>query len=67
MFAPFRGTSALEGTYAPLDEVLEADLLENESRQSAELREVMNYVRAAEQGLRMIEKLPICLSLLAQL
>lgn len=61
-----QSTSALEGTYAPLDEVLEADYLD-EAQQSAELREVMNYVRAAERGLRLINKKPICLSLIAEL
>lgn len=44
-----QSTSDLEGTYAPLDDVLEADFLD-ESHQSAEVREVMNYVRAAERG-----------------
>lgn len=61
-----QSTSALEGTYAPLEEVLEADYLD-EAQQSAELREVMNYVRAAEQGLKLIERKPICLSLIAEL
>ncbi|MCM0674667.1 Fic family protein [Micromonospora phytophila] len=61
-----QSTSELEGTYAPLDEVLEADYLD-EAHQSAELREVMNYVRAAERGLRLIEKKPICLTLIAEL
>jgi hypothetical protein len=39
-----QSTSELEGTFTPLDEVL-ADFIET-SQQSAELREVMNYVRA---------------------
>jgi Fic family protein len=61
-----QSTSALEGTYAPLEEVLEADYLDD-SQQSAELREVMNYVRAAELGLELIKKKPIVLSLIAEL
>jgi Fic family protein len=61
-----QSTSALEGTYAPLEKVLEADFLD-EAHQSAELREVMNYVRAAERGLELIEKKPICLTLIADL
>lgn len=59
-------TSALEGTYAPLVDVLEADYLDDR-RQSAEVREVSNYVRAARQGLKLIETLPICVRLARQL
>ena len=46
-----QSTSELEGTYAPLDEVFAADFID-EGRRSAELREVMNYVTAAERALR---------------
>lgn len=41
-----QSTSALEGTYAPLEAVLAAD--EQEEQTNANLREVLNYVRAAE-------------------
>ncbi len=61
-----QSTSALEGTFAPIEKVLEADFLD-EAQQSAELREVMNYVRAAEYGLKLIERKPIVLSLIAEL
>ena len=61
-----QSTSALEGTYAPLDDVLEADYRE-EANQSAELREIMNYVRAAEEGLNLIKKKPIHFNLIAEL
>jgi Fic family protein len=61
-----QSTSELEGTYAPLDEVLAADFIE-EARQSAELREVMNYVVAAERALNLIQSMPICLNLLCEL
>jgi Fic family protein len=43
-----QSTSALEGTYAPLEEVLAAD--QDEEPTSSSLREVLNYVRAAEHG-----------------
>lgn len=43
-----QSTSALEGTFAPLEEVLAAD--EDEAAASGELEEVLNYVRAAELG-----------------
>jgi Fic family protein len=61
-----QSTSELEGTYAPLDEVLAADFIEA-SRQSAELREVMNYVTAAERGFELINELPICVRMLGEL
>lgn len=43
-----QSTSALEGTYAPLEQVLAAD--EAEDQADAQLREVLNYVRAAEHA-----------------
>jgi Fic family protein len=61
-----QSTSELEGTYAPLDEVLAADFID-EARRSAELREVMNYVVAAEHALDLIKTRPICLNVLCQL
>jgi Fic family protein len=42
-----QSTSALEGTYAPLADVLIAD---EEAPQTAELIEILNYVRAANHG-----------------
>jgi Fic family protein len=42
-----QSTSALEGTYAPLADVLIAD---EEEPQTAELVEILNYVRAANHG-----------------
>lgn len=44
-----QSTSALEGTYAPIEEVLAADVIDNATRSSA-LSEVMNYVEAAERA-----------------
>jgi Fic family protein len=61
-----QSTSALEGTYAPLDEVLAADFID-EARRSAELREVMNYVVAADHALELIKVRPICLNMLCDL
>lgn len=42
-----QSTSALEGTFAPLDEVLAADVIDDANRSSA-LNEVLNFVGAAE-------------------
>lgn len=61
-----QSTSALEGTYATLDELLEADYVDEVNRR-AEVREVLNYVKAAEQALRMIKVKPICLNVIAPL
>lgn len=51
-------TSALEGTYAPIEEVFRAELLD-EADLSASTAEVRNYVLAAEHGLDLIRTLPI--------
>jgi len=59
-------TSALEGTYAPLHAVLEADLVE-ERQITHEVREIRNYYRAAMRGLELIEVKPICVTVLAEL
>lgn len=59
-------TSALEGTYAPLLDVLEADYVD-ERRQSQEVKEVLNYVRAAGRGLELIKQKPICVAVIAEL
>lgn len=61
-----QSTSALEGTYATLEEVLEGDLI-NEASRRAEVREVLNYVAAAERALELIKVKPICLTLIAEL
>ena len=44
-----QSTSALEGTFAPLEDVLAADALD-EGPRSVELVEVLNYVQTAEFG-----------------
>jgi Fic family protein len=59
-------TSALEGTYAPLTEVLEGEVVGRQAV-SPEAREVINYVNAAEQALDLLKKRPISLNMVAQL
>lgn len=61
-----QSTSALEGTYATLEEVLEADYVDAANRR-AEVQEVLNYVRAAELALDLIQTKPICLNVIAEL
>jgi Fic family protein len=59
-------TSALEGTYAPLTEVLEGEIVGRQSV-SASAREVLNYVAAAEEALGLLPGRPISLNLIAPL
>ena len=62
-----QSTSALEGTYAPIDEVLAADVITEENRSLA-LREVMNYVVAAERGFAWVTSgRPLTVGLLCEL
>ena len=51
-----KATSAIEGTYATLDDILTAEYA---SAFSGEVREVRNYIAAANQGLTLIDELPI--------
>jgi Fic family protein len=63
-----QSTSALEGTYAPLSEVLEVDPDEVQpASQSPELREVLNYVRAAEHAYAVVRERGITLGLLREI
>jgi Fic family protein len=59
-------TSALEGTYAPLLEVLEADYLEAGQRRT-EVREILNWIEAAQRGLELIAKKPLCVTMFNEL
>ncbi|WP_426518187.1 Fic family protein [Diaminobutyricibacter sp. McL0618] len=62
-----QSTSALEGTFAPLEEVLAANVIDQPNRSSA-LREVLNYVRAAEVAFdSLAEGRPITVGLIEQL
>jgi Fic family protein len=60
-----QSTSALEGTYAPLAQVLTAD---EEEPTSAELVEILNYVRMANHGFQWVaDNRPISTTLLRDL
>ncbi|MGY0496996.1 Fic family protein [Nocardia sp. FBN12] len=60
-----QSTSALEGTYAPLAEVLTAD---EEAPATAELTEILNYVRMANYAFSWIsDDRPVTTSLLSSL
>jgi Fic family protein len=59
-------TSALEGTFADFDQVLEADFLEDR-QMSREQREIQNVVRATELAVREIKSRPVSRRLLGEL
>jgi Fic family protein len=61
-----QSTSALEGTYAPITEVLEGEIVGAEGLR-AETREILNYVAAAEAGVQTLVERPISLNMLADL
>ena len=58
-------SSALEGTFAPVEDVLQADFLADEDL-SDQTVEVRNYVRASERGFELLKELPICLRLVRE-
>ena len=53
-----QSTSALEGTFAPFEDVLESDL-EDRAQLSLEVREILNYVVAAEEAFAWISERPL--------
>lgn len=59
-------TSALEGTYAPFETVLASEPEERRTL-SIELREVLNYVVAAEEGFVSVRDRPISVGLVERL
>jgi Fic family protein len=61
-----QSTSALEGTYATIPELMEAELGED-SKRAPNTREVLNYDRAAEIGFEWIVERPLTLSFLGSL
>jgi len=61
-----QSTSALEGTFAPLDDVLAAEAVGGSGR-SAALSEVLNYVETAERAFDWVATAPVTLGLLEEL
>lgn len=61
-------TSALEGTFTTLPQVLQSELFESEEAPSKEVQEVLAYVRASEEGYRrMANGKPLSLNLIKDL
>jgi Fic family protein len=61
-----QSTSALEGTFAPFEDVLASDL-EERANLSLEMREVLNYIVTATQAFEWIEERPITAGMLCSL
>lgn len=63
------GTSALEGTYANLPDLFAAEVLppESETEVAPNVREVMNYTRAADSAYAWIEDRPITAGLISSM
>jgi Fic family protein len=61
-----QSTSALEGTYAPFEDVLGPDVEERETL-PLEIRENLNYVVAAEEGFRWVADRPLTVGLLGEI
>ena len=61
-----QSTSALEGTYAPFNEVMAADS-EDREHMSAELREVLNFEAMAELAFTWPEGRPLTVGMLGEL
>lgn len=58
-----QSTSALEGTFAPLEDVLESDI-EHRAQMSLEVREILNYVVAAEEAFSWVRERPLTIGLI---
>ncbi|MCW2962674.1 MAG: Fic family protein [Thermoleophilia bacterium] len=59
-----QSTSALEGTVVAFTEVLEAEAADDSRSTTPELREVLNYIRAAEDAFEWINERPITVGML---
>jgi Fic family protein len=60
-------SSAIEGTYASIDEVLRMEAGDQAQPVRSETREVLNYVMALEHGIARLDELPLCLRLIREL
>jgi len=60
-------SSRIEGTQASLNDLFFFEAAETESPSIADVREVNNYVRAMEYGLKRLKKLPISVRLIKEI
>lgn len=61
------GTSALEGTYAKLDELFAAEVEPSTDNVASRVREVLNYISAVEHGYDWVSERPVSKTLLSEL
>lgn len=61
-----QSTSALEGTFAPFEDVLAPDL-EDRGQLPLEVHEILNYVVAAEEGFHWVRERPLTSGVIGQL
>lgn len=61
-----QSTSALEGTFAPMEDVIAAGMVDDAAR-SVAVREILNYVTAAEYAFEHVAEAPITETLLCDL
>ena len=59
-------TSAIEGTYVPVADVLAGEV-SPQSPRTAAITEVLNFVQAADHGVRRLAELPVCTRLACEL
>lgn len=62
-----QSTNALEGTFAPFEEVLGSELEDRSGELSIEMRANLNYVVAAEKGFASMAMRPLTLSMVGSL
>lgn len=59
-------TSALEGTFAPAADVLSSEIDSDRPRTQA-VTEILNFIRATERGIELLEDLPVCIRMAKEL
>ena len=72
LIGPFLGreavlSSRIEGTHASLSDLFFLEAAEVPPTPGSDVREVRNYVRALEHGLKRLEELPVCMRLLREM
>lgn len=60
-------SSRIEGTQASLSDLFYFEASSASAKPEPDVREVQNYVRALERGLKRLEELPVCLRLLREM
>jgi Fic family protein len=60
-------SSKIEGTVASLSDLMSYEALGNNSNDRSDVREVANYVKALEYGLKRVAELPVSLRLMREL